>query len=92
MLDAIVDGTKVTRAKPDPEVFLLGASFLQLPPAACIVFEDAVAGVEAAHNAGMKAVGIGTLQTLPKADAHLTGGFAGVTPAMVEALLAAHQK
>ena len=71
---------------------MLGASFLQLPPAACIVFEDAVTGVEAAHNAGMKAVGIGTLQTLPKADAHLPGGFAGVTPAMMEALLAAHQK
>ena len=46
--DAIVDGTKVSKAKPDPQVFLLGAELLNVEPKDCIVFEDAEAGVEAA--------------------------------------------
>lgn len=79
MLDAIIDGTKVSRAKPDPEVFLAGAQALGLSPQACIVFEDAVAGIQAAHNAGMKAVGIGTREALPEADI-VIAGLEGVTP------------
>ena len=43
LFDAIIDGTKVSRAKPDPEVFLAGARELGLPPAECVVFEDAAA-------------------------------------------------
>lgn len=59
LFDVIVDGTMVKNSKPDPEIFLLGASLLSLPPAVCVVFEDAEAGVEAALSAGMKCVGIG---------------------------------
>jgi len=67
MFDAIVDGYKITRAKPDPEVFLRGAKELGLEPKYCIVFEDAVAGVEAALDAGMICVGIGDKNRLGKA-------------------------
>ena len=73
LFDAIIDGTKVSRAKPDPEVFTEGARELGLPPEECIVFEDAVAGVEAAHRGGMKAVGIGTREALPEADIVIPG-------------------
>lgn len=46
--DAIIDGTKVSKAKPDPEVFLLGAKEVGVDPKDCVVFEDAQAGIEAA--------------------------------------------
>lgn len=65
--DAVIDGNKVTKAKPDPEVFLLGAQEIGIPPAACIVFEDAEAGLQAARRAGMYAAGIGRAQGLPSA-------------------------
>lgn len=64
----IVDGNSVSKAKPDPEVFLIGAKQLKLPPEQCIVFEDAIAGVEAAKNAKMICVGIGDKDTLSEAD------------------------
>jgi beta-phosphoglucomutase len=66
--DAIIDGTKTSKAKPDPEVFLLGAKELGLPPEECIVFEDAEAGVEAARAAGMRAIGVGSSDILRDAD------------------------
>ena len=78
MFDALIDGTKVSKAKPDPEVFALGAKELGLVSDECIVFEDAAAGIEAAHNAGMLGVGIGTVENLPEADMHMPG-FDGVT-------------
>lgn len=65
---AIVDGNSVTKAKPDPEVFLLGAEQLGVKAEECVVFEDAAAGVEAAHNAGMKAIGAGKVSVLSQAD------------------------
>jgi len=68
LFDAIVDGNKVSHAKPDPEVFLIGARELGLDVGDCVVFEDAAAGVEAAHRGGMRAVGIGTREALPDAD------------------------
>ncbi|MFV0362863.1 MAG: beta-phosphoglucomutase [Suipraeoptans sp.] len=77
LFDAVIDGTKVSKAKPDPEVFTLGAKTIGLKYAECIVFEDASAGIEAAHNAGMKAVGIGSRQHLAEADYHLES-FLGV--------------
>tara|TARA_R110002073_G_scaffold14554_3_gene59389 strand:- start:19266 stop:19940 length:675 start_codon:yes stop_codon:yes gene_type:complete len=66
--DAIVDGTNVTKAKPDPEVFLNAAKFLNVAPAHCIVFEDSVAGVQAANIAGMISIGIGDKNVLSEAD------------------------
>ncbi len=79
LFDSVIDGTKVTRAKPDPEVFLRGAEEIGIPPAQCVVFEDAEAGVEAAHNAGMLAVGIGSRKRLPMADLNIPG-LMGVAP------------
>ncbi|KHF33178.1 Beta-phosphoglucomutase [Paenibacillus sp. P1XP2] len=67
--DAIVDGTKTVSAKPDPEVFLLGAQELGVDPAACVVFEDAEAGIEAAIRAGMRSIGVGSPATLGRAGA-----------------------
>src|SRR6056297_421476 len=66
--DAIVDGTDVSKAKPDPEVFLIAAEKLQIKPENSIVFEDSVAGVQAANNAKMISIGIGGEKTLGEAD------------------------
>ena len=66
--DVVIDGTLVKKPKPDPEVFLLAAEKMKLSPECCIVFEDSVAGLEAAKKAGMKAVGIGDPKTLTMAD------------------------
>jgi beta-phosphoglucomutase len=71
--DAVVDGTKVSKAKPDPEVFLKGAEDLNVLPGECVVFEDAEAGVEAALAGGMKCVGIGTPDVLGKAHLVVSG-------------------
>jgi beta-phosphoglucomutase len=64
----IVDAKTVARAKPDPEVFLRAAEGMGIDPAAAVVFEDAAAGIEAAHAAGMYAVGIGDPDVLASAD------------------------
>lgn len=66
--DIVVDGTQVSKAKPDPEVFVRSAEKLGIPCEECIVFEDSAAGLEAARNAGMLAVGIGDRKNLPMAD------------------------
>lgn len=66
--DVIVDGNDVSKAKPDPEVFLLGAKRIGIPASQCIVFEDAYAGIEAAKKAGMLAIGVGNRKNLPHAD------------------------
>ncbi len=79
LLDVIIDGTLVSAAKPDPEVFLKGAEALSLNPADCIVFEDSFSGVEAAHRGGMKAIGVGSKENLPEADQWITG-FDGLVP------------
>jgi beta-phosphoglucomutase len=55
---AVVTGSDVSRGKPDPEVFLLAAERLRLPPSSCVVVEDAPLGVEAAHAAAMPAVAL----------------------------------
>ena len=65
--DTIVDGNSVTKAKPDPEVFLLAAKQLGVNAIDCIVFEDAVAGVEAANAAKMMSIGIGDDKVLSHA-------------------------
>ncbi|NLF22497.1 MAG: HAD-IA family hydrolase [Lentisphaerae bacterium] len=56
--DAVIDGSQVARKKPAPDLFLLAAAQLGLDPAGCVVFEDAVAGVQAAGAAGMRAIGV----------------------------------
>ncbi|SDD57233.1 beta-phosphoglucomutase [Pricia antarctica] len=66
--DAIVDGTDVAKAKPDPEVFLIAAHKVDTKPENCVVFEDAVAGIQAANKAGMTSIGIGDAKTLSEAD------------------------
>jgi beta-phosphoglucomutase len=55
---ATVTGADVTRGKPDPQVFLLAAERLGVPPAACAVIEDAVHGITAANRAGMTSIGL----------------------------------
>ena len=66
--DALVDGNDVTNAKPDPEVFLQGANQVQVAYKDAIVFEDSVAGIQAANLAGMTSVGIGEKEVLHESD------------------------
>jgi len=80
--DAVVDGTHVSNAKPDPEVFLKGAELLGFSPSECVVFEDAEAGVEAAINGNMRCVGIGSPEVLGKANI-VVPGFVGFTMAQL---------
>jgi len=78
LFDAVIDGNKITQAKPDPEVFLTGASELGVSPSQCIVFEDAAAGIEAAIRSGMKSVGIGNPAILHHATVVIQG-FQNIT-------------
>lgn len=79
LFDAIVDGNKTTRSKPDPQVFNLAAIELNVDPSRAIVFEDAKGGIEAALRGGFYAVGVGDPQILSKA--HLVvPSFTGITP------------
>jgi len=71
MFEAIVDGNDVSKAKPDPEVFLIAAKKLNKKPDQCIVIEDALAGVQAANNAGMISIAIGDKDLLHEADYNL---------------------
>lgn len=72
--DVLVGGEEVQHGKPDPEIFLMAAQRLGIPPQRCLVFEDALLGVEAACRAGMKAIAITT--TIPAKD------FVGVCPVL----------
>ena len=69
--DAISDGNNITKSKPDPEVFLKAAEYLGLPPKACMVVEDAEAGIKAAKKGGMYAAGIGEAAKSINADESL---------------------
>ncbi len=71
--DAIIDGNKVSKAKPDPEVFLKGAFELGVDPHNCLVFEDAQAGIDAARNGGMHIIGIGQPENLTNAEFVIPG-------------------
>lgn len=66
--DVIIDGNEVSKAKPNPEVFLLAAQRLNKLPNECIVVEDAAAGIEAAVNAQMECIGIGNKEILKGAS------------------------
>ncbi len=66
--DAIVDGNHTTKSKPDPQVFLMGAELLEVKPEEAVVFEDSLAGVQAAKTGGFTAIGIGSEKVLTQAD------------------------
>ena len=84
--DAIVDGNDVSNAKPDPEVFLLAAKLLNTKPEDSIVFEDSVAGIQAANIGGMVSVGIGDAKTLHEAK-HLFKDFNQMDKNFINALI-----
>jgi beta-phosphoglucomutase len=74
--DSVVDGTHISRSKPDPEVFVLAAGRLGIRPDQCLVVEDAEAGVEAGLAAGMRVLAVGPARGHPEASlraADLTG-------------------
>ncbi|WP_448378759.1 beta-phosphoglucomutase [Fervidobacterium sp.] len=81
--DAIIDGTKISKAKPDPEVFLKAAEEMDVRPEECCVFEDAVAGIQAAKSAGMKVIGVGDPMILKDAD-KVIQSFQGQTLELIE--------
>ena len=71
LFNVIITGNDVIKGKPDPQVFLMAAEKMSVEPSSCVVFEDAVLGVEAGKRAGMKCVGIdryGKPVRLKKAD------------------------
>lgn len=72
MFDAVVDGNSVSKAKPDPEIFLKGAELLGLNPCDCTVFEDSQAGIEAARTGGFSVVAIDKYNVLKNADKYIT--------------------
>lgn len=76
LFDVVIDGNKALRAKPDPQVFLLGAHELGVDSVDCVVFEDAEAGIQAAKAAGMHVVGVGQPDVLSAADIVVPGLYA----------------
>ena len=84
--DAIVDGTDVSKAKPDPEVFLIAAEKLNTAPENCVVFEDSVAGVQAANVGKMTSIGIGDQKVLHEAD-YIFSDFTEIDIEFIEKLL-----
>ncbi|WP_281846163.1 beta-phosphoglucomutase [Olleya namhaensis] len=84
--DAIVDGNDVSKAKPDPEVFLIAAQHLNMKPEDCIVFEDSVAGVQAANTANMISIGIGERNVLHEAD-YIFSDFTEIENSFIEELI-----
>jgi len=73
VFDAVVDGNIVKNAKPDPEVFIKAAEMMGVEAEECVVFEDAIAGVKSALNAGMVCVGIGSEKILREAHYVVSG-------------------
>lgn len=67
-IDGLVDGNAPARSKPHPDLFLLAARQLNYAPADCLVVEDAAAGIEAAHAAGMPALGLGPAERVGAAE------------------------
>jgi len=90
LFDAVVHGMDVTRGKPDPQVFLLAAERLGIPPHRCVVVEDAPLGIAAAKAAGMASVGLASTgrarQALAAADL-VVDSLAELSPAVLQDLL-----
>ena len=83
--EVIIDGTKTTKGKPDPQVFQMGAEALGVKPEETVVFEDAVSGVQAALNGGFTAVGCGSPENLGHAH-HVVAGLNEVTEEWISKL------
>lgn len=83
---AIVDGNDVSKAKPDPEVFLIGAKKLGIKPENCVVVEDAIAGIQAANAAKMISIGIGDANVLHEAD-YVFKDMTAITPDFLKNLM-----
>jgi beta-phosphoglucomutase len=73
LFDGVADGNNVKNAKPDPEVFQTAARLIKVKDEECVVFEDAIAGIQAALNAGMKSIGIGSGDILREAHLVISG-------------------
>ncbi|MEM0541665.1 beta-phosphoglucomutase [Flavobacterium sp. j3] len=86
LFDAIVDGNDVTNAKPDPEVFLRAAHLLQSKNENSLVFEDSVAGIQAANSANMISIGIGDEKILHEAK-YIFKDFTFIDEAFIESLI-----
>jgi len=84
--DIIVDGNDVTKAKPDPEVFLKAANQLGVDPEDCIVFEDSLAGVQAANLANMISIGIGD-ETILNEATHVFNDFTEISLEYIKSLI-----
>lgn len=68
LMDAVVDGNAPARSKPAPDLFLLAAERLGVVPWECLVVEDAAAGIDAGHAAGMRTLGLGPRERVGHAD------------------------
>ena len=86
MFDFIVDGNHVEKAKPDPEVFTIGAEELEVDFKDTIVFEDSIAGIQAANKVNMVSVGIGDAETLHEAD-YIFKDFTEITTQFLDQLI-----
>ena len=84
--DVIVDGNDVTNAKPDPEVFLIAAKLLGTKPEDAFVFEDSVAGVQAANIGNMTSIGIGESDILHEAK-YIFKDFTAIDTDFIEDLI-----
>ncbi|WP_269224014.1 MULTISPECIES: beta-phosphoglucomutase [Flavobacterium] len=84
--DVIVDGNDVANAKPDPEVFLQAARLLNVANEDAIVFEDSVAGIQAANIAKMLSIGIGEEETLHEAE-YIFKDFTQISSTFLELLI-----
>ena len=86
--DAVVTGMDVEFGKPDPQVFLLAAEHLGAEPSACVVVEDAPAGIEAANRAGMKSIALTSThraETLGRTD-WIVSALSEITPDLIRRL------
>jgi beta-phosphoglucomutase len=84
--DVIVDGNNVINAKPDPEVFLIAARNLNTEAKKAIVFEDSVAGIQAANIGNMTSIGIGEAKILHEAN-YVFENFTQISSSFIENLI-----
>ena len=95
LLSAVVTGADVARGKPDPQVFLTAAQRLAVPPRRCVVVEDAALGIEAAHAAGMTAIGLAstgrTRHSLAAAEL-VVDRLGEITPARISSVISSPRR